>query len=977
MSTTVSRDIASRAKLAIAQDTFIRVNASSWGAASDGINTWTNIAGTAADFTIVSNEGQFTGSTALNIMALGTGTIADCEVLVRLTSTAVADNVGVMVRGDGTANNWLRFRTKAGTAFITKTVSGTVTDLASATFNTTASVYYWLRVRVTGSSLFFRLWTDGTTEPTSWTVSVTDASITGAGRFGLFAVMTATTHVVTYDHFVLTDASPSRRDIPTRARIAAVSVRDLATRFRLQTTGSRDLATRFILSSGVQNLVDIGTRLVLGVTQKKDMSERFRLCFAQDTFTRANTTASTVIATGWGSPSDNPVNGDTWSVTGGGTMTWQVVGNEGTATGTTSNMYARLGPGLLSDTEVLTRLSLTNAADAAGVFARFASVNNHYRMKVTNTGFTLIRVVASVVTTMATFSSTVTAGSFYWIRFRVAGNQVMGKIWASGSAEPSGWNAVVTDGSLTTAGRFGLFMQLGGTTSSFAASFDSLVVLGAPTPYHDIATRIRVAALISRDLASRLVLYGVRLRDIGSRVKLAAAPKRDIGTRLVLAIGTIVGRDSATRVNMAISQDTFGRAPTAGSSTISDVISWGFPSDSIVNGDTWSSKGAAAFSWGINAVGQGVMTSASTGNTYALLGSNQLANVEALIQFTTSQVLDAAGVVVRYVNVNNHYRFRYANGAIGIILFLGGTSITLASLPIVYSPGVMYNLRARVVGTNLLARVWPNDGSAEPLAWTVTASDSTFSTGQYGLFMKTNTAGDTVTFDDVVFYDGAAVNSPLRDLFSRFKLQASKSRDLATRLVLGIANNQKDLATRIKVNAQRLRDIGSRYRLQAVGSRDIGTRFTVQIVQAVVRAQDLACRFILGGPPIAFTPTPPPPFAGVADVVPLRQFPNKPYAVNGTVLDTQPLVMTAPVATFNILQAGTSFTLVFTNPSTNTQNLLQNGSTVSMQFGLADGSVATGQVQLASVLTGTTLAVNVTLTQSITINQWVVTTQFL
>ncbi len=440
----------------------------------------------------------------------------------------------------------------------------------------------------------------------------------------------------------------------------------------------------------------------------------------------------------------------------------------------------------------------------------------------------------------------------------------------------------------------------------------------------------------------------------------------------------MVLRDIASRSNTAISQDTFGRVQTAGSPTISDVTGWGTPSDNPPTSDTWSSQGASAFSWAISAVGQGIVTSASTGNIYALLGSTQLGSVESLIQFTTSTVLDGAGVVLRYSNFNNHYRIRYTNGSFGIVLFLGGTATTLVSTPFtLFTPGTMYNLRARAVGTNLLAKLWPADGSEEPINWTVSVSNATFSTGRYGLFMKANTTGDTATFDDIAFYDGNAVFSPLRDLFSRFRLQTTGSRDLATRLVLGIANNQRDITTRAKIAAMRLRDIGSRVKLQATGLRDISTRFTVHVAQAVIHPRDLACRVIIGSPLIQPAPTPTLPFAGVAEVVPLTQAPRKPYAVNGIVLDTQPLIMTAPVATSNMVQAGTSFVLVFISPSTLTQTLLTSSLTVSMQFGLADGSVATGQVNVSSTLTGTTFVTSVTLAQSLTINQWVVTTQFL
>ena len=105
--------------------------------------------------------------------------------------------------------------------------------------------------------------------------------------------------------------------------------------------------------------------------------------------------------------------------------------------------------------------------------------------------------------------------------------------------------------------------------------------------------------------------------------------------------------------------------------------------------------------------------------------------------------------------------------------------------------------------------------------------------------------------------------------------------------------------------------------------------------------------------------------------------PTLPYSVNGTVLDSQPTTMTAPVATAGTIAAGATFTLLFSNPSSATQAALANGSTVTLRFGLVDGSSVSGQVTLASTLVGTTFSVSVTLTQTITINRWVVVTQIL
>jgi hypothetical protein len=40
----------------------------------------------------------------------------------------------------------------------------------------------WVRLRVSGSTIQYKLWPDGQAEPSSWRVSVTDTSVTAAGQ---------------------------------------------------------------------------------------------------------------------------------------------------------------------------------------------------------------------------------------------------------------------------------------------------------------------------------------------------------------------------------------------------------------------------------------------------------------------------------------------------------------------------------------------------------------------------------------------------------------------------------------------------------------------------------------------------------------------------------------------------------------------------------------------------------------------------
>jgi hypothetical protein len=93
--------------------------------------------------------------------------------------------------------------------------------------------------------------------------------------------------------------------------------------------------------------------------------------------------------------------------------------------------------------------------------------------------------------------------------------------------------------------------------------------------------------------------------------------------------------------------------------------------------------------------------------------------------------------------------------------------------------------------------------------------------------------------------------------------------------------------------------------------------------------------------------------------LPLYRHDNQ-YQVGGITLADQPTTSTAPDVQANIIDAGSTFTLIFNNAGSPTQNALVNGSTVTMTFALKFGGTATGQVLLASNLTGSVFTVQCT-----------------
>jgi hypothetical protein len=66
---------------------------------------------------------------------------------------------------------------------MTRTVAGTTTSL-----NTTSGAQQvgsgrqWMRLRVSGSTIQYKIWLDGQVEPSTWRASVTDTAVTAAGQ---------------------------------------------------------------------------------------------------------------------------------------------------------------------------------------------------------------------------------------------------------------------------------------------------------------------------------------------------------------------------------------------------------------------------------------------------------------------------------------------------------------------------------------------------------------------------------------------------------------------------------------------------------------------------------------------------------------------------------------------------------------------------------------------------------------------------
>ena len=141
---------------------------------------------------------QFNNTTGAYARAQLTGVAArsNSQVLFsyRWSATGASAYFSVNLRGSGGWTNAYRPRSGYGVEFssssntitVMKAVNGTTTNLATvsaAAQVTTAK--QWVRMRVSGSTIQFKRWLDGQSEPTAWTSTVTDTSVTTAGQLFL------------------------------------------------------------------------------------------------------------------------------------------------------------------------------------------------------------------------------------------------------------------------------------------------------------------------------------------------------------------------------------------------------------------------------------------------------------------------------------------------------------------------------------------------------------------------------------------------------------------------------------------------------------------------------------------------------------------------------------------------------------------------------------------------------------------------
>ncbi len=198
----------------------------------------------------------------------------------------------------------------------------------------------------------------------------------------------------------------------------------------------------------------------------------------------------------------------------------------------------------------------------------------------------------------------------------------------------------------------------------------------------------------------------------------------DSSSRAVTVMHTVAVAPTASPTQLAT--DAFGRTLTG---------SWG----SADLGGAWTTSGVASDFSVTGGVGRFSHPATNTANAARLLGVSQ-ANVDIQTRVSFDQAQTGFGswinLIGRATSTNNEYRarVRFAAGSVNVEAFkLAGSSSAVAVGSEVVAPGLtsapgqFYRVRLNLTGTSpttIRIKVWL-DGTAEPVAWNVTVTDST------------------------------------------------------------------------------------------------------------------------------------------------------------------------------------------------------------------------------------------------------------
>jgi len=224
--------------------------------------------------------------------------------------------------------------------------------------------------------------------------------------------------------------------------------------------------------------------------------------------------------------------------------------------------------------------------------------------------------------------------------------------------------------------------------------------------------------------------------------------RRNLLTANQSAATSLTNDTTGFTIGGALMSDNFTRSVTGGWGTASSGGAWSHVGDGV-NGNF----SVTSFAGRIN------IAAAST--EPGQVQPYTMTDVDITVDVSTSVVATGdilrVGAIGRYIDDNNHYLANVhfntdSTVSVGLYSRVSGTAHTLAvaTTGLTYTAGVFVRLRFVISGTSLMAKVWDLNGSGQPAAWQVTATDSGVAgSGKFGCMGRlagTNTPPVQVSF---------------------------------------------------------------------------------------------------------------------------------------------------------------------------------------------------------------------------------------
>jgi hypothetical protein len=166
---------------------------------------------------------------------------------------------------------------------------------------------------------------------------------------------------------------------------------------------------------------------------------------------------------------------------------------------------------------------------------------------------------------------------------------------------------------------------------------------------------------------------------------------------------------SGTRSTKPLGIDYIDRADQSGLGTASD-------------GQVWTPIGTATAAVTSNTLA----ISNTTGDFFEQLGSRTDDDMDMTVPFMLSSSAITAGMTLRYVDANNHYKLQASTTSIDIVKKVSGVSYTLVSVPSTLTINTLYYMCFRVVNqmpVDLYGRIWLAGTLEDQENWTISTSD--------------------------------------------------------------------------------------------------------------------------------------------------------------------------------------------------------------------------------------------------------------